>query len=53
LGKALINHRVGDRFTSQINGNQQTIAILRVSRPNQTEIFNLFPALRDPAESPT
>src|SRR5580692_81890 len=53
LGKALINHRVGDRFTSQINGNQQTIAILRVSRPNQTEIFNMFPALRDPAESPT
>jgi transcription elongation factor GreA len=52
LGKALINHRVGDRFTSQINGNQQTIAILRVSRPNQTEIFNMFPALRDPAESP-
>jgi transcription elongation GreA/GreB family factor len=50
LGKALINHRVGDRFTSQINGNQQTIAILRVSRPNQTEIFNMFPALRDPAE---
>ena len=52
LGKALNNHRVGDRFTTQINGNQQTIAILRVSRPNQTEIFNMFPALRDPAESP-
>ena len=48
LGKALINHRVGDRFTSQINGNEQTIAILRVSRPNQTEIFNMFPALREP-----
>jgi len=52
LGKALNNHRVGDRFTTQINGNQQTIAILHVSRPNQTEIFNMFPALRDPAESP-
>ena len=52
LGKALINHRVGDRFTSQINGNQQTIAILRVSRPNQTEIFNIFPTLHDPPASP-
>jgi transcription elongation factor GreA len=52
LGKALINHRVGDRFTTEINGNQQTMAILRVRRPNQIEIFNMFPALRDPAESP-
>jgi transcription elongation GreA/GreB family factor len=52
LGKALINHQVGDRFATQINGNQQAIAILRVSRPNQTEIFNIFPALHDPAASP-
>jgi transcription elongation GreA/GreB family factor len=50
LGKALINHRAGDRFATQINGNQHDIAILRVSRPNQTEIFNMFPALRDSAE---
>jgi transcription elongation factor GreA len=49
LGKALINHQVGDRFTTQINGSQQTIAILRVSRPTQAEIFDIFPALREPA----
>ena len=52
LGKAVINHQAGDRFTAQINGNRQSIAILRVRRPNQTEIFNVFPALRDAAESP-
>ena len=49
LGKALINRQVGDRFTTQINGNQQAIAILRISRPTQAEIFDIFPALRDPA----
>jgi transcription elongation GreA/GreB family factor len=48
LGKALINRQVGDRFTTQINGNQQTIAILCISRPTQTEIFDIFPALQDP-----
>jgi transcription elongation GreA/GreB family factor len=50
LGKALINRQVGDRFTTQINGNQQTIAILRISRPTEAEIFHIFPALQDPAE---
>jgi transcription elongation GreA/GreB family factor len=50
LGKALIDHQAGDRFTTQINGNQQSIAILRVRRPDQTEIFNVFPALRDPVD---
>jgi transcription elongation GreA/GreB family factor len=49
LGKALINRQVGDRFTTQINGNQQTIAILRISRPTQAEIFDIFPALQDSA----
>jgi transcription elongation factor GreA len=53
LGKALINHQVGDRFATEINGNQQSIAILRVRRPSQTEIFNIFPALCDPAASPS
>jgi transcription elongation GreA/GreB family factor len=48
LGKALINRQVGARFTTQINGNQQTIAILCISRPTQTEIFDIFPALQDP-----
>jgi transcription elongation GreA/GreB family factor len=51
LGKALINHQVGDRFAAQINGNQQNIAILRVRRPNQIEIFDVFPALRGVADS--
>jgi transcription elongation GreA/GreB family factor len=51
LGKALINHQVGDRFAAQINGNQQSIAIFSVRRPNQIEIFDVFPALRDVAES--
>jgi transcription elongation GreA/GreB family factor len=50
LGKALTNRQVGDRFTTQINGNHQTIAILRISRPTQAEIFDIFPALKDPAE---
>jgi transcription elongation factor GreA len=53
LGKALINHQVGDRFSTEINGNQQNIEILRVRRPSQTEIFNIFPALCDPAASPS
>ena len=51
LGKALINRQAGDRFTAEINGNQQNIAILRVSRPTQSEIFSIFPALIDAAES--
>ena len=50
LGKALINRQVGDRFTAEINGNQQSIEILRLSRPTQSEILNIFPALFDTAE---
>jgi transcription elongation GreA/GreB family factor len=49
LGKALLSHQVGDRFVTQINGNQCDIAILRIRRPNRTEIINIFPALDDPA----
>jgi transcription elongation factor GreA len=49
LGKALIGRRVGDRFATQFNGNQQQIAILRIRRPNRIEIVNIFPALDDPA----
>jgi len=49
LGKALLSHRVGDQFITQINGNQCDIAILRIRRPNRTEIINIFPALDDPA----
>lgn len=52
LGKALINHQEGDRFTSEINGNPQTIAILRVGRPNQIEILNIFPTLQDTSAAP-
>jgi transcription elongation GreA/GreB family factor len=49
LGTVLINHRAGDHFTAQINGNQQTIAIARVSRPTRFDILNIFPVLRDVA----
>ena len=47
LGSALLNHRVGEHFTAQINSNQQTIAIARVSRPTLIEILNIFPVLRE------
>jgi transcription elongation GreA/GreB family factor len=47
LGSVLLNHRVGEHFTAQINGNQQTIAIARVSRPTLIEILNIFPVLRE------
>ena len=47
LGSVLLNHRVGEHFTAQINGNQQTIAIARVSRPTLSEILNIFPILRE------
>jgi transcription elongation GreA/GreB family factor len=46
LGTVLLNHRAGDRFAAQINGNQQTIAIERVSRPTLFDILNIFPTLR-------
>jgi transcription elongation GreA/GreB family factor len=47
LGSALLNHRVGEHFAAQINGNQQTIAISRVSRPTLIDILNIFPSLRE------
>jgi transcription elongation GreA/GreB family factor len=47
LGAVLLNHRPGDHFTAQINGNQQTIAIARLSRPELVDILNIFPVLRE------
>jgi transcription elongation GreA/GreB family factor len=47
LGTVLIGHGPGDHFTAQINGNQQTIGVVRVSRPTLIEILNIFPALRE------
>jgi transcription elongation GreA/GreB family factor len=49
LGTVLLNHRVGETFMAQINGNEQTITIERVSRPALFEIFNIFPLLREDA----
>jgi transcription elongation GreA/GreB family factor len=49
LGTALLNHRVGEHFTARINGNEQSIAIIRVRRPTLFEIFNIFPVLREDA----
>jgi transcription elongation GreA/GreB family factor len=49
LGTALINHRSGDQFQAQINGQERTITVARVSRPTLTDIFNIFPVLRDEA----
>jgi transcription elongation GreA/GreB family factor len=49
LGSVLLNHRVGETFTAQINGNEQTITIERVSRPALFEILNIFPLLREDA----
>ena len=49
LGTVLLNHRVGETFTTQINGNEQTITIERVSRPALFEILNIFPLLREDA----
>jgi transcription elongation GreA/GreB family factor len=50
LGAVLLNHLVGDNFTAQINGNQQTITIVRLTRPDRVEILNIFPALREGTE---
>jgi transcription elongation GreA/GreB family factor len=47
LGTVLTHHRLGDHFTAQINGNQQTIAIVRVRRPTLIDILNIFPVLRE------
>jgi len=47
LGSALLNHRIGEQFGAQINGNHQTITVERVSRPTREEILNIFPALRE------
>jgi transcription elongation GreA/GreB family factor len=49
LGTALLNHRVGETFTAQINSNEQTIMIERVRRPAVSEILNIFPLLREDA----
>jgi transcription elongation GreA/GreB family factor len=49
LGSVLLNHRVGETFTAQINGNEQTITIERLSRPSLFEILNIFPLLREEA----
>jgi transcription elongation GreA/GreB family factor len=49
LGSVLLNHRVGETFTAQINGNEQTITIERLSRPSLFEILNIFPLLRGEA----
>lgn len=49
LGRLLLNHRAGDQFTAQINGNQQTITITRLSRPTRDAILNIFPVLREDA----
>src|ERR1700724_619824 len=46
LGAALTNHRASERFTTQINGNQQTIMIVQARRPTLVEILNIFPTLR-------
>ncbi|HEY0792777.1 MAG TPA: GreA/GreB family elongation factor [Chthoniobacterales bacterium] len=47
LGKALLGHRAGDRFTQMINGNLQEIAVLEVRRPTIPEILAIFPALKE------
>ena len=47
LGSVLINRRAGDQFTAQINGNQQTITVVRVCRPTLPDILNIFPTLRE------
>jgi transcription elongation GreA/GreB family factor len=49
LGTVLLNHRTGETFTAQINGNQQLISIEGVSRPKLFEILNIFPLLREDA----
>ncbi len=46
LGCLLLNHRAGDQFAAQINGNQQTVTITRLGRPTRDEILNIFPVLR-------
>lgn len=47
LGRVLINRRAGDHFTAEINGNQQRITVVRVSRPTLPDILNIFPTLRE------
>ena len=51
LGSVLINHRAGDHFNAKINGREQAITIVRVSRPTLVEILNIFPSLREHGSS--
>jgi transcription elongation GreA/GreB family factor len=46
LGKALMNHRAGDHITAHINGIEQAVVVMRVSRPSVADILNIFPSLR-------
>jgi transcription elongation GreA/GreB family factor len=46
LGAVLMNHRAGDHLKAKINGQEQAITIVRVSRPTLIEILNIFPSLR-------
>jgi transcription elongation GreA/GreB family factor len=49
LGHLLLNHRAGDQFAAQLNGNQQTVTITRLNRPTRDDILNIFPVLREDA----
>jgi transcription elongation GreA/GreB family factor len=50
LGKVLLHHAAGERFTAMINGNSNTLTIIAVRRPTMDEIFQIFPLLREGPE---
>ena len=46
LGRALADHRMGDEFAVELNGQTQQIIVKNIRRPTENEIYNIFPALR-------
>ena len=49
LGKALSGRQAGERFTAEINGRRQEIAVISVRRPTREEICRVFPSLQGEA----
>lgn len=47
LGSVLEGLKEGESVEAQINGRAQKISVLKLRRPNEEEILNIFPKLRE------
>jgi transcription elongation GreA/GreB family factor len=50
LGKNLLHRSAGERFSASINGNTDRMAVITIRRPTRSEIFQIFPMLREKSE---